>query len=270
MLRCRPVQALMFTHFCSGWCHFLHSPPKRVRMCDVGFISPLYLGCLLTSAVHLVCNWAMQRGSLLCHPSPVNPSSPVIDIIAVALTSVGIVISCIAGPMADALVARGWKTGLVRKLSQCIAFVAPSLCLIGASFSESNEIRVALLTASIGLGGFCLPGLYSNSQDLTPKYAGFLLSMTTTLAALPGIIGANQGGVFQRRRGILVGVSITGAILDATNSWPLALFLPAIVLMLLGAVVFGLYGRGHEIHFADNRPFAFEKHIPWNNVQKRN
>ena len=69
--------------------------------------------------------------------------------------------------------------------------------------------------------------------------------------------------------GILIGVSITGAILDATNSWPLALFLPAILLMLLGAVVFGLYGRGHEIHFADNRPFAFEKYIPWNNVPKR-
>lgn len=57
------------------------------------------------------------------------------------------------------------------------------------------------------------------------------------------------------------GVPVTGAILDATNSWPLALFAPSIFFMLSGAVVFGIYGRGHEVSFPDNRPFAFEKYF---------
>ena len=54
---------------------------------------------------------------------------------------------------------------------------------------------------------------------------------------------------------------MTGAILDATNSWPLALFAPSVIVMLSGAYVFGVYGRGHEVQFTDNRPFEFEKYL---------
>jgi len=210
MLRSKPVLALMYTHFCSGWFHF-----------SILSWLPSYFSSTL--------------GLELGDAARISLIPPI----------AGIVISSLAGSAADALISRGWSTGVVRKMAQCTAFVGPSLCLMAASFTETGDQKIALITGSIGLGSFCLAGLYANSQDLSPKYAGFILSMTTTLAAVPGIIG----------------VPVTGAILDATNSWPLALFLPSIIIMLSGALVFGIYGRGHEVSFPDNRPFRVEKYF---------
>jgi ACS family sodium-dependent inorganic phosphate cotransporter len=58
------------------------------------------------------------------------------------------------------------------------------------------------VTAALGMASFSTVGLYCNHADLSPRYAPFLLGMTNTLAALPGIVG----------------VAVTGAILDQTGS----------------------------------------------------
>ena len=59
----------------------------------------------------------------------------------------------------------------------------------------------ALVTAALGTASLSLCGLYCNHADLSPRYAPFLLGMTNTIGALPGIIG----------------VAVTGAILDVTG-----------------------------------------------------
>ena len=46
-------------------------------------------------------------------------------------------------------------------------------------------------------------GLYSTHADLSPKYAAPLLGLTSTVGALPGVVG----------------VPLTGVLLDMTNSW---------------------------------------------------
>ena len=61
-------------------------------------------------------------------------------------------------------------------------------------------------------------------QDLSPKYASALLGITNTAGAIPGVLG----------------VTSAGFLLDATQSWPLALFLPTAFCQLLGAVVYSL------------------------------
>jgi len=210
MLRSRPIRALMYTHFCSAWHHF-------------------------TLLSWLPSYFASTMGLGLGDAARISLLPPV----------AGVVVSTFAGTASDALINRGVKTGIVRKLCQCTAFIGPSLCLLGASLADSNDLRIGLITSSIGLAGFCCSGLYCNSQDLSPKYAGFLLSLTTPFAALPGIFG----------------VPINGAILDATGSWPLALFAPSIFFNMSGAIVFGMFGRAEEIEFKDDKPFAFEENL---------
>ena len=101
----------------------------------------------------------------------------------------------------------------------------------------------ALITASQGLSAFSLAGLYCNHADLSPRDASILLGITNTCGAIPGIIG----------------VITCGWILDQTGSWPLALFVPSIVLFCSGAAVFTVFGSSELQDFeSNNQPFAFE------------
>lgn len=70
------------------------------------------------------------------------------------------------------------------------------------------------------------------------------MGLTNTSGAIPGIIG----------------VTITGAILDKTGSWPLALFVPSIVFFVTGSAVFAAFGSSDQQSFEDDAPFAVEKY----------
>lgn len=155
----------------------------------------------------------------------------------------GIIIAAIAGQSADELISRGWEVSTVRKIAQGIAFLAPMCCLIAASLSDDGILDVIYITAALGLGNFSLAGLYCNHQDLSEKYASIMLGITNTVGALPGIMG----------------VAITGFLLDQTGSWSLSLFVPSIGFFLTGAVVYGLYGSGEKQDLSDNEPFGFER-----------
>lgn len=85
-------------------------------------------------------------------------------------------------------------------------------------------------------------GLYCNHADLSPRYAPFLLGMTNTVGALPGIVG----------------VAVTGALLDATGSWEWALFAPSALFFVTGTAVFVHYGRSERQQFDNDASFWFE------------
>ena len=51
------------------------------------------------------------------------------------------------------------------------------------------DSAAALVTAALGMASFSMCGLYCNHADLSPRYAPFLLGMTNTVGALPGIVG---------------------------------------------------------------------------------
>lgn len=149
----------------------------------------------------------------------------------------------IAGSSADKLISFGWSPTRVRKLSQSIAFLGPASCLLGASFSDQNPtLSAGLVTLSLGLAAFSMAGLYCNHQDLSPKYSSFLLGLTNTAASIPGIIG----------------VWLTGYLMDQFNSWELALFLPSIVFFVAGTVVFLKFGSAEQEVFTNNEIFEVE------------
>lgn len=158
-----------------------------------------------------------------------------------------LIVSGIAGPSADTLIARGVPTDIVRKGAQTAAFLGPAACLTGASMIHDDPIAsMALVTLSLGLSSFSLAGLYCNHADLSPKYAPFLIGATNTAGAIPGIVG----------------VVFVGFIYDKTDSWALSLFAPSIVLFVIGTIVFIRYGTATPQNFerkSRNSKFSWEK-----------
>ncbi|KAK9902140.1 hypothetical protein WJX75_005702 [Coccomyxa subellipsoidea] len=209
-LRNTPVRALAYTHFCNNWFHY-----TMMAWLPTYFTDTLSLS--LTQAAQV---------SLL----------PPVAAIAISVT---------AGPLADGLIERGWPVARVRKLAQTTAFLCPTACLLAAANCEDGPTSVALVTAALGTASLSLCGLYCNHADLSPRYAPFLLGMTNTIGAVPGIIG----------------VAVTGAILDATGSWSWALFAPSAFFFVTGAAVFCTLGSSDAQDFSDDRPFWIEERL---------
>ncbi len=90
------------------------------------------------------CSLMAQRRALCSAPPPdrvglILPSPAQVSLLppvaAIAATAV-------AGPSADALIARGWPVARVRRLAQATAFLGPAACLTAAAFSEDGPQTV--------------------------------------------------------------------------------------------------------------------------------
>ncbi|OIV99888.1 hypothetical protein TanjilG_26226 [Lupinus angustifolius] len=140
---------------------------------------------------------------------------------------------------------QSWKTSLkelngslqVRKICQSIAFLSPAICMTISSLDPGlpHWEVVGLLTGGIALSSFALSGLYCTHQDISPEYASILLGITNTVGAIPGILG----------------VALTGYLLDLTHSWSVSLFVPSIFFYLTGTVIW--------LVFASSKPQSFSE-----------
>lgn len=101
---------------------------------------------------------------------------------------------------------------------------------------------IACISLALGLNSFALSGLYCTHQDMSKRFAGPLLGLTNTSGAVPGIVG----------------VAIVGVLLDATDSWQLALFAPIIACFLMGTFVYLRYASSEDQDYSDNSPFPVE------------
>lgn len=80
------------------------------------------------------------------------------------------------------------------------------------------------------LAAFVTGGFSVNHMDVAPRYAGTLMGITNTAGTIPGIIG----------------VYVTGLILEATGSWALVFGVAAGV-TLVGLVFFLLFASGRKL-----------------------
>ncbi|CAM6092364.1 unnamed protein product [Calypogeia fissa] len=146
-----------------------------------------------------------------------------------------VVVAAVASSLADYLISKGVDITGVRKLCQSIAFLSPAVCMLVVSFRPdlSPILTAGLLTVGSSLSTFTLAGLYCTHQDISPKYASVLLGLTNTVGAIPGIVG----------------VPLTGYILDQTKSWTLALFAPSIFFYLSGALVWNIFATSKPKDF---------------------
>ncbi|CAI5972641.1 unnamed protein product [Closterium sp. NIES-65] len=189
LLRSRAVQAVVYAHFCNNWGHH---------------ILLAWLPTYYSKELHL----DITQASLLSLLPPL----------------LSIAVSAVVAPAADRLIAEGTDVSLVRKLAQGMAFLGPAACMAVASFGPDHNLPtwllVAALSGGIGLSACSYAGLYCSHQDISPKHASVLLGMSTTVGAIPGIVG----------------VPLTGYLFDQTHSWATAMFLPSIAFYISGTI----------------------------------
>jgi len=71
----------------------------------------------------------------------------------------------------------------------------PAFALIAASYTGCNPpLTVALLTIGVGLNGGIYSGFKVNHLDISPRFAGILMSFTNCLANLAGLLAPITAG----------------------------------------------------------------------------
>ena len=136
----------------------------------------------------------------------------------------------LAGNIADRIIAGGMDVGRVRKLMQSIGFGGLTVALTVVGYVETAWMAIAVMAIGNALGAFVTGGFAVNHMDVAPKHAGTLMGITNTAGTIPGIIG----------------VFVSGLILEATGSWVLVFQLAAGV-TLFGLVFFLLFASGKRL-----------------------
>jgi MFS transporter, ACS family, solute carrier family 17 (sodium-dependent inorganic phosphate cotransporter), other len=95
--------------------------------------------------------------------------------------------------------------------------------------ATSPTIAMFLMCGASGTLALCLAGFAVNSFDIAPRHADVIWGLANTAGTLPGIIG----------------VTITGWLIDRTGSFNAPFFLTAAV-GLVGAVVYFFFASGER------------------------
>ncbi|XP_015947485.1 ascorbate transporter, chloroplastic [Arachis duranensis] len=135
----------------------------------------------------------------------------------------------IGGWIADTLVSKGLSITNVRKIMQTIGFLGPAIFLTQLSHVRTPALAVLCMACSQGSDAFSQSGLYSNHQDIGPRYAGVLLGLSNTAGVLAGVFGT----------------AATGFILQR-GSWN-DVFKVAVVLYIIGTLVWNIFSTGEKV-----------------------
>jgi len=137
------------------------------------------------------------------------------------------VVTVISGRSADGLIEKGVSVTLVRKCYQTVASLFPAIFLILLCTKPTPYAAVAYMICAIGIAATSVAGYGINHLDIGPNYSGILLGISNTSGTLPGIVG----------------VLLTGYILDQTHSWCLVFIITASV-YVFGGLVWLLFASG--------------------------
>jgi ACS family sodium-dependent inorganic phosphate cotransporter len=136
----------------------------------------------------------------------------------------------LAGQLGDRMIASGMATRRVRKLMQGVGFGGAALALLALTVVESAPVAVAVMCFSAILGGAASAGFGSNHLDIAPRHAGALMGLSNTAGTIPGVVG----------------VVLSGWIVDVTGSWSMVFYVAAAV-KGLGLAFFLTFAKGERI-----------------------
>ncbi|KAK9743020.1 hypothetical protein RND81_03G211700 [Saponaria officinalis] len=189
-----PVWALIISHFCHNWGTFI-------------------LLTWMPTYYNQVLKFNLMESGLFC----------VLPWLTMAI------FANIGGWIADTLISRGLSVTSVRKIMQTIGFLGPALSLSVLSRVKTPALAVLCMACSQGTDAFSQSGLYSNHQDIGPRYSGVLLGLSNTAGVLAGVFGT----------------AATGFILQR-GSWD-DVFKVAIALYIIGTIVWNTFATGEKI-----------------------
>ena len=131
-----------------------------------------------------------------------------------------------AGHVCDALLTRGVSLLVIRKTAQTAGLLGASAGMLLLARASSPVEAVALLCFALGANGLISAGFAANHLDIAPRHAAALYALSNTAGTLPGIIG----------------VYITGALLDATGGYGWT-FIAAAAVNVVGIAVWLMWAR---------------------------
>lgn len=134
-----------------------------------------------------------------------------------------------AGAIGDRLIRGGMRTVSVRKLMQTISFGSVALALLAVAQIATAPLAIAVMCVSSALGAASGAGFGTNHLDIAPRHAGVLMGLSNTAGTLPGIVG----------------VLISGWIVQTTGSWVLVFQLAAAV-KIFGLLFFLAFAKGEQ------------------------
>ncbi|CAJ1950155.1 unnamed protein product [Sphenostylis stenocarpa] len=189
-----PVWALIISHFCHNWGTFI-------------------LLTWMPTYYNQVLKFNLTESGLFC----------VLPWLTMAI------FANIGGWIADTLVSKGFSITSVRKIMQSIGFLGPAFFLTQLSHVRTPAMAVLCMACSQGSDAFSQSGLYSNHQDIGPRYAGVLLGLSNTAGVLAGVFGT----------------AATGYILQR-GSWD-DVFKVAVVLYIVGTLIWNIFSTGEKV-----------------------
>jgi ACS family sodium-dependent inorganic phosphate cotransporter len=153
-----------------------------------------------------------------------------VGLFAVAPAILGVIGMNAGGWTADWMLKRGYSVIAVRKTMNSVGFGINAAVLFAIGFVTSTPLAIAVFSIGAFFGGMAMAGCATNPLDIAPRYAGTLLGISNTIATIPGIVG----------------VALSGAILDATGSWTLV-FGIAGAFSVIGLIAFAALASGEVI-----------------------
>ena len=135
----------------------------------------------------------------------------------------------VAGHWADYLLRSGRSATFVRKLMQTIALGGTAIFLLQLPGTGSVTAGAVLMCCATGSLAFGMAGFAPNSFDIAPRVADVIWGISNTFATLPGIVG----------------VFVTGWLVDRTGSFSAPFFLMAGI-VLVGAAVYLAFASGER------------------------
>ncbi|XP_060238704.1 voltage-gated purine nucleotide uniporter SLC17A9 isoform X2 [Meriones unguiculatus] len=132
--------------------------------------------------------------------------------------------SLFSGLLSDHLISQGYRVITVMGLGLSSIF---ALCL---GHTTSFLKAMIFASASIGFQTFNHSGISVNIQDLAPSCAGFLFGVANTAGALAGVVG----------------VCLSGYLIESTGSWTCVFNLVAII-SNLGLCTFLVFGKAQRV-----------------------
>ncbi|KAF5946236.1 hypothetical protein HYC85_016464 [Camellia sinensis] len=114
-------------------------------------------------------------------------------------------------------------------IMQSIGFLGPAFFLTQLSHVKTPALAVLCMACSQGSDAFSQSGLYSNHQDIGPRYAGVLLGLSNTAGVLAGVFGT----------------AATGYVLQK-GSWD-DVCKVSVALYIIGTIVWNIFSTGEKI-----------------------
>jgi MFS transporter, ACS family, solute carrier family 17 (sodium-dependent inorganic phosphate cotransporter), other len=137
----------------------------------------------------------------------------------------------VAGSVADYMTKRGVSVTATRKIMQCSALVVSAGLLLSLHGAHSPAAALILLCGATGALACTAAGHLPIYLDVAPRDSAVLFAFGNSFGTIPGIVG----------------VAITGWLVDTTGTYSAAFVLTAVV-SATGALAFGI--------FADARPIV--------------